>query len=95
MLIEAHATAHTDNDVTVLDEKTGTMFLGDLLFAKHVPALDGSIRGWLALIGNLDARKDVQARRAGTRTRIDAVAVGARRRAALSRQGRRRRARHD
>ncbi len=47
LLIEAHATAHTDNDVTVLDEKTGTMFLGDLLFAKHVPALDGSIRGWL------------------------------------------------
>ena len=60
MLIEAHATAHTDNDVTVLDEKTGTMFLGDLLFAKHVPALDGSIRGWLALIGKLKARKDMK-----------------------------------
>ena len=60
MLIEAHATAHTDNDVTVLDEKTGTMFLGDLLFAKHVPALDGSIRGWLALIGKLEARNDIK-----------------------------------
>jgi quinoprotein relay system zinc metallohydrolase 2 len=61
LLIEAHPTAHTDNDVTVLDEKTGTMFLGDLLFAKHVPALDGSIRGWLALIKNLEGRKDVKA----------------------------------
>lgn len=60
LLLEAHETAHTDNDVTVLDEKTGTMFLGDLLFSKHVPALDGSIRGWLALIDKLAARKDVQ-----------------------------------
>ena len=60
LLIEAHPTAHTDNDVTVLDEKTGTMFLGDLLFAKHVPALDGSIRGWLSLIKNLAGRTDVK-----------------------------------
>jgi quinoprotein relay system zinc metallohydrolase 2 len=60
VLIEAHATAHTDNDLTVLDEKTGTMFLGDLLFSKHVPALDGSIRGWLALIDKLAARTDVK-----------------------------------
>jgi quinoprotein relay system zinc metallohydrolase 2 len=60
LAIEAHPTAHTDNDVTVLDEKTGTMFLGDLLFSKHVPALDGSIRGWLALIDKLAARDDVK-----------------------------------
>lgn len=60
LLVEARPTAHTDNDVTVLDEKTGTMFLGDLLFAKHIPALDGSIRGWLALLDNLAARQDVK-----------------------------------
>jgi quinoprotein relay system zinc metallohydrolase 2 len=60
LLVEAHVTAHTDNDVTVLDEKTGTMFLGDLLFAKHTPALDGSIRGWLALIDKLAARTDIK-----------------------------------
>jgi quinoprotein relay system zinc metallohydrolase 2 len=60
LLIEAHPTAHTDNDVTVLDEKTGTMFLGDLLFSRHVPALDGSIRGWLVLIDRLAARTDVK-----------------------------------
>lgn len=60
LLLEAHETAHTDNDVTVLDEKTGTMFLGDLLFSKHVPALDGSIRGWLGLIAKLEARRDVK-----------------------------------
>ncbi|MFA5900255.1 MAG: quinoprotein relay system zinc metallohydrolase 2 [Hyphomicrobium sp.] len=60
ILIEAQPTAHTDNDVTVFDEKTGTMFLGDLLFSKHTPALDGSIRGWLALIDKLAARQDIQ-----------------------------------
>ena len=57
--IEAHKTAHTDNDVTVFDKQTGTLFLGDLLFAKHVPALDGSIRGWLALLDQLKSRTDV------------------------------------
>jgi quinoprotein relay system zinc metallohydrolase 2 len=60
LLVEAHPTAHTDNDVTVLDQKTGTMFLGDLLFSKHTPALDGSIRGWLTLIDKLAARTDVK-----------------------------------
>ena len=60
LLVEARPTAHTDNDVTVLDEKTGTMFLGDLLFSKHIPALDGSIRGWLALLDNLASRQDVK-----------------------------------
>ncbi len=95
LLIEAHKTAHTDNDVTVLDEKTGTLFLGDLLFAKHVPALDGSIRGWLALIAKLEARTDVARVVPGHGPSSMRVARGACRRAALSQQGRRRRARHD
>lgn len=59
LMIEAHKTAHTDNDVSVYDKQTETLFLGDLLFAKHVPALDGSIRGWLALLDQLSQRKDV------------------------------------
>lgn len=56
LVLEAHPTAHTDNDVTVFDVATKTLFMGDLLFARHTPALDGSIRGWLMLIDAMKAR---------------------------------------
>ena len=59
LVLEAHKTAHTDNDLTVYDKQTKTLFLGDVLFAKHVPALDGSIRGWLALLDQLSERQDI------------------------------------
>ncbi len=45
--VRAHPTAHTDNDLSVLDPQTGTLWLGDLLFVDRVPAVDGSILGWL------------------------------------------------
>ena len=53
--VRAHPTAHTDNDLSILDGQTGTLWLGDLLFVDRVPALDGSILGWLKQIEALRA----------------------------------------
>ncbi len=61
LTLTAHPTAHTDNDLTVRDEKTGTLFLGDLLFVRHVPALDGSLKGWLAVMRDLSAQPALRA----------------------------------
>jgi quinoprotein relay system zinc metallohydrolase 2 len=57
LLLEPQATAHTDNDLIVTDSKTDTLFLGDLLFSVHVPTIDGSIKGWLALLDEMGKRK--------------------------------------
>jgi quinoprotein relay system zinc metallohydrolase 2 len=51
--LRAWKTAHTDNDLTIYDDKSGTLWLGDLLFVDRIPALDGNLRGWLAAIKEL------------------------------------------
>ncbi|GLK55359.1 quinoprotein relay system zinc metallohydrolase 2 [Methylopila capsulata] len=54
--LEPWPTAHTDNDLTVLDEATGTWFLGDLVFLGHLPSIDGSLEGWVKVMGTLATR---------------------------------------
>ena len=53
LLLRAWPTAHTDADLTVLDRRTGALWLGDLLFEERVPSLDGSLKGWLAAMRDL------------------------------------------
>jgi quinoprotein relay system zinc metallohydrolase 2 len=59
--LRAWPTAHTDTDLTVFDETSGTLWCGDLLFVGHLPVVDGSLRGFIAVIDEL---KDVPAQRA-------------------------------
>jgi quinoprotein relay system zinc metallohydrolase 2 len=59
--LEAHGPAHTDNDLTIYDPATRTLWAADLLFVGRIPVIDGSLTGWLK---ELDALKAVPAARA-------------------------------
>jgi quinoprotein relay system zinc metallohydrolase 2 len=53
--LQAWRTAHTDNDITVFDATSGALWLSDLLFIGHTPAIDGKLVGWLDVMKSLRA----------------------------------------
>jgi quinoprotein relay system zinc metallohydrolase 2 len=57
LVLRAWPKAHTDCDLTVYDPQTGTLWTGDLLFRERLPALDGSIKGWLTALDELARMK--------------------------------------
>lgn len=61
LLLRAWPTAHTDHDLTVLDERSGTLWMGDLLFVDRAPSLEGDARGWLGVMAALKALPAVRA----------------------------------
>ncbi|MGI9417841.1 MAG: quinoprotein relay system zinc metallohydrolase 2 [Geminicoccaceae bacterium] len=54
LTLQAHPTAHTDNDLTLLDQASGVLFAGDLLFMERCPVVDGSLLGWIDVIDGID-----------------------------------------
>lgn len=51
--LRAHRPAHTDNDLSVFDERTATLWAADLLFVGRIPVIDGSLTGWLEALRRL------------------------------------------
>lgn len=57
LALTAHPTAHTDNDLSVYDKNTDTLWLSDLVFLEHIPVIDGSLKGWLAELSRLEQNR--------------------------------------
>ena len=51
----AHGPAHTTSDLSMLDQESGLFLPADLLFVGRCPSLDGSLAGWIAELGALQA----------------------------------------
>jgi quinoprotein relay system zinc metallohydrolase 2 len=59
--LTAHPTAHTNNDLTIFDTTTATLWTGDLLFIERTPSFDGDLKGWLKVIAQLRSIPAVRA----------------------------------
>ena len=54
LAVHGWPTAHTDNDVSVLDAGAGVLWTGDLLVEGRTPSLDGNLVDWLDVLDALE-----------------------------------------
>ncbi len=55
LTLRAWPAAHTDHDLSVMDEYTRTLWTGDLLFVERAPSIEGDLQGWLDVMQRLAA----------------------------------------
>lgn len=53
--LKAWTAAHTNNDLSIRDVTTSTLWLSDLLFIERTPSIDGDTKGWLSVIEEVRA----------------------------------------
>jgi len=53
LTLTAHPMAHSAADLSVIDHGAQVLLAGDLLFVDRVPSLDGSLKKWIAVLGDL------------------------------------------
>lgn len=58
--LTAYPIAHTNTDVTVIDDKTETIFTGDLLFIDRTPVIEGDIKGLIATLEKIKTYKNIK-----------------------------------
>lgn len=51
---EAFPSAHTNNDLIVVDINTKTAWLADLMFTERTPSMDGDIHGWINALEKIE-----------------------------------------
>lgn len=53
----AHGVAHTNCDLSMVDEESRMLLAADLLFVDRIPSIDGNLLGWLKELDVLETTK--------------------------------------
>jgi quinoprotein relay system zinc metallohydrolase 2 len=59
LTLTAFPVSHSHNDLIIIDNKTKTLWSGDLIFRQRIPSLTGSLVGWIDSMDKL-LKLDVQ-----------------------------------